>query len=157
MARPLTLRHGWDLLHGDNPGVRWAEPGREGDWEEETARSPKGKTREEGHLYRRLWESGQPFPGEEAVTEDSLGHRPQSCHQDQSFSIYEHFSVAAALNPHCEPVRELLLQIQKQRLRLCVLAKVTQQSQSVNRGVMTTPVLCPLRGRVWRGLIGLSL
>lgn len=38
------------------------QDGREGDWEGEAGQSPVGRVREEGHLHRQLWESGQPFP-----------------------------------------------------------------------------------------------
>lgn len=115
-------------------------------------RAPWGGQRRKGTFTRGFRKVASPFPKEAAATEDSLGHCPQGCSQDQSFRIYKHFPIVATLNPHCNSVRYLLLQIWKLRLGVYGLAKVTWQSQNVNRGVMT-PGLGPRHGRVWLGLL----
>lgn len=74
MARLLTLGPGWDLLRGDTPVVG----GKVERLAEVTSRRRQdrvlwGRAREQGHLHRQIWESGQPFPQGGSCDRGQLG------------------------------------------------------------------------------------
>lgn len=126
-------QHGQTLDSGTRMGpALWRPPsGEAGGLAEQVAggrrqdRVPRGAAGRKGTFTGGCGRVSSPFPREEVVMEDSLGHCPRNCSQDQSFSIYKHFPVAATLKPHCNSVRYLFLQRRKLRLKVCVLARVT--------------------------------